>query len=406
MSRMPSHSPIAHDSTAATQLHRPDDRFIPIRAAHLTDALVEDAALFGIDASPLRTIAGAIRDVFEHEAARLERELCDAYAAVNPDRDTILPPDALLQRTPEGYSDLLDRLHGVLTQANYRPVPEVQIDAAIRAANTHGLRVRLHPERVEHFEVWVRGRGTVERWRRTWRHPVDGEPRRYDMCSRLVLIARLRDDPHVILKMFKDIPTVDIDALLPHAEVQMSWIDRLMLFGSGGGVAVSSAGKIVGLITGVLVLSKILWALLAGAVIIGVRTVLGYRRARHNRESQRTRHLYYQNLGNNEGVIHSLLSMIAQEECKEALLCYAFCQTGAPPVDSPDALAARIEEHLRQRYGVSLDFDAQDAIDKLGRLKLWNDRDRLTAVPPDEALRLLAGATPTDASPRPPTPAR
>jgi len=134
----------------------------------------------------------------------------------------------------------------------------------------------------------------------------------------------------------------------------LSWLDRLKLASGGAGLVGSTAGKVLGL--GALVVSRLLWILLVGAGALCVRTVLGYRNVRARRDLQRTSNLYYQNLANNAGVIHSLISMVAQEEFKEALLAYAACanavarlrapQAGSTPrSDSGRGLSARTVRH-------------------------------------------------------------
>jgi hypothetical protein len=382
-------SELASDPTADVEWHRPDCRFVPIRAGELIAALAEDKEQFGFDTDEFCSAAAALRDVIEQEAAAFERELADLYAAFNPDRDTrpVRPLPEL--RTLEAYADLNARLDYLLEKANFEQLSEVQIEAALRKANSYGLRIRLRPERVEQFAVWVRGRGTIERACRDWRHPLRGELRELPVFRRLVVVARLRDDPHVILKMFKDIPEDDVEALLPHAEVHMSWLDRMMLLGGGAGTLGTTATKVFKLAASVAILSKLLWVLLIGAATLLFRTIMGYRRARTSRDSQRTRHLYFQNLSNNAGVIYSLVSLVTQEELKEAALAYAFCHAPREQSWTAADLARRVEAYLSGRFGVELDFDAPDAIESLTRLKLWRDTLALRVVPCEEALERL-----------------
>ncbi len=379
---------ISEDPTATTDHHRPDDCFIPIRACDIAAALGSDRERLGPAAAALGHVAEAVADVIEQEALAFERALCDRYAAFNPDRDTEPPGPLDALRTPEGYAALHRRLEYLLENANFVRLDNVQIDAAVAQANSHGLRVRLNPDRVRELHTWVRGRGRIERRRRTWRHPWHGEARQYDVFRRLVVVARLRDDPHVLLKMFKEIPVVDVEALLPHAEVSMSWTDRLLAVGGGAGAVGSTAAKTFQIVTGVLVWSRLAWALLIGGGIIAFRTVLGYRSAQIKRDSQRTRHLYYQNLDNNAGVIHSLISMTAQEEAKEAMLAFAIAHAEGP-FESPAEIGPRVEAYLRRRFNVQVRFDLPDGLDALQRLGLRADDRGACVVAPDRAVDIL-----------------
>lgn len=382
---------LARDPTAHVATHLLDDCYIPVRSGDIVEAVVSDTATFGPDAADLRPVAEALRAIGEQEAAALERELAEHYALVNPDCDTIWLHDLKTLRTTDSYRELYERLEYLLEKSNYRRFEEVDLEQVVRSANSHGLTVKLSPDRIDSLAIWCRGRGVVDRTRRTARHPILGEKYQLPVYRRLVVIARLKDDPHVLLKMFKDIPEVDVDALLPHAEVQMNWFDRAQMMAGGAGTVGTTATKLFGLITGVAVLGQWLWVLLVGAVMITFRTVLGYRRARLQRDWQRTRHLYYQNLNNNAATIHTLVDMTTQEEFKEAFLAYAFCHAAraSSPLKSADDLRARIEQYIGQRLKGTVRFDVPDAIETLNRYRLWNSAaDFRVLLPADASTKL------------------
>jgi hypothetical protein len=379
-------NPLRGDPTAGTEIHRVDNRFIPVRPTELVRTLAEDEQRFGPTAGRVADVARAIRDVIDQEAVSLEREVTEIYSLFDPDRDTVALDDLDRQRTPEAYRALLDWLSYLLAKANFVKLSDVQIQAAVTAANSHGFKVRINPDRVEHIGIWVRGRGKRTTCNRTLRHPIKGESRRLEVYRRLIVTVRLIDDPHVLVKVFKDIPQVDIEALLPHAEVEMNWFDRLMMLGGGAGAAGTTGMKVFGMIAKVAALSKLAWVLLIGLVTILVRTFLGYKRAKKSRDSQRTQHLYYQNLSNNAGAIHCLIAMIAEEEAKEAILGYAFCRAFLEPVHDEVAFRTRIEVFLRTRFHALVDFDVPDALETLTRLNLWTNRAEFEVAGPDEAI--------------------
>ncbi|MCK4872942.1 MAG: DUF3754 domain-containing protein [Phycisphaerales bacterium] len=377
---------LLRDPTAGVVCHMPDDRFIPIRACDLVSAVAEDDR-FGDDHERLREVALALQDVIDQEALAFSRAITDCYAAFNPDRDTIpLSQDGATDKSAEQMHTWIEY---VFEKANFEQLDDVEIEEAIHAANTQGLRVRLRPELIEEMSLWVRGRSTMQRRFRTWRHPIRGVERELVVYRRLVVMARLHDDPNISLKLFKDIPIADLEALLPHAEVRMSWFDRFKAFGGGAGAAGSLVAKLLKLFTTVVVASRLMWILLAGFGLICLRAILGYRSTRRMRDSQRTQHLYYQNLDNNAGVIHTLISMIAQEELKEAVLGYAFCRTESDAIHGEADLARVVNNYLRERFDADVQFDAPDAIETITRLHLWADADELKPLEPDQAVRLL-----------------
>src|SRR5690606_38772197 len=129
------------------------------------------------------------------------------------------------------YEDFHRFLAHLLDKANYEQLDDVQIEQAVMRASSRHLSVRVDPKRVERLEVWIRGQGTSDVAYRPWWSPWRIEYQEVPIFRRLVIVARLAGAPHVIIKAYKEIPESDVKALLPHAEVTMSLIDRIKLLG-------------------------------------------------------------------------------------------------------------------------------------------------------------------------------
>ena len=376
---------IARDPSAGVE-HRPDDRFLPVRLCDLKTRLAADCDHFGPDASALADVADAFEDVLCQEAQSFARRLLDAYATVNPDRDTQPPkhdgpadPAAAIEHAEQGVSYLFDK-------ANFERLDDVQLAAVFEAANTLGVRVRIDESQVRRLSIWVRGRSTVTRTRRVWWRLYRPQRQTVEVFRRLGVVIELRDDPTLKLKLFKEIPVADVEALLPHARIAMSLLDRLKLIGGSAGALGSAAYKAI---SGAAALTSLAWAFLAGFATLAVRTFTGYRNTQLRRDSLRTQHLYFQNLANNAAVIYTLLTMIVQEETKEALLAYTFCHHNDPPAADRAGLDRRIETYIRDRFGANINFDAHDAFETLERLDLFDGRANLGVWRPTEAIHRL-----------------
>lgn len=373
-------------------LHTPDDRFIPLRAEDLRELLAKEFP----DAGGVFDRLGRIVD---HEAGALGRRLTNAYAPFNPDRDT-LDIHAPGGSPSDRYRELSRVLGHVFAKANFEWLGKELIRAAIAEKNSHGLRVRIDPEGVREMGIWVRGRGRMHRRVRTLRHPWRGVMREMTLCRRLAVLAWMPEEQAepdeapgsgpVWLKMFRDIPLADLEALLPHAEVRMNWWDRFQAFGGAGGALGSTAYKIGSIGLTVVKLSAFLWVAVLGLLTLGFRAFFGYRRAKSKRDAQRTQHLYYQNLANNAAATHLLVAKVAQEELKEAMLAYAMAHAArdAGPVRPAD-LRARAESFIRERFDTIVRFDVQDAIETLVRVGLVASPTRIEVSPPHEASRAL-----------------
>ena len=366
-----------------------DDRFVPVRVHDLCQHLRADVERFGTCPDALCEVAQVLEDVICEETDAFKRQVADAYADFSPDRDTIdlTPPG---ERFDEELHKVDGWLNYLLEKANFAELTPEQLAHVVAVANSLGLRVKLEPQRIERLRVYARGEGTVTRTFRTWRNPIKGEARELDVYRRLCVVVKLREEPHLRIKMFKDIPASDVEALLPHAEVAMSMFDRVQLFGGSAGALGSALYKLVLFILyGAVALSALLWTFLVGSFMLAFKAVTGYYRTRSRRNSQRTRHLYDQNLGNNAAVIHNLLAMIAQEETKEAFLAYAICHTTSEPFESAQAVDAAVEAYLKERFGVAVNFDCEDALETLTRLQLWSDAEHFRVLAPREAIAIL-----------------
>ena len=367
-----------------------DDRFIPVRAEDLAEVLSRDSQTFGEHAGALRAIAEAVTLVIDQEVGAFERELSHAYAPFNPDRDTLVMPGDEPSGEDGEADGVMDMLENLLWQANFEEMDDDQVIAAIQAANTHGMRIRLDPERVRILRVWVRGHGTATQWRRTWRRPWKKESFEVPVLKRLVVAVRMKASPHVMLKLFKEIPISDLESLLPHAKVKMSPREMVKLAATGSGTIWTLAFKII--TTGLAAAGQILYLVAAPLAALTWKTFSGYKRAIKDRDSERTKNLYFQNLANNASAIHMLATVVAQSEVKEALLAYAFCVAHELEGER-DALADKldrvVEAYLKAKFDVDVNFDMPDALETMDRLALWEDRDRLRVVPPEQALGVL-----------------
>ncbi|MEM8836200.1 MAG: DUF3754 domain-containing protein [Planctomycetota bacterium] len=380
-----------HPESLREQLEHPDDRFLPIRPEDLVSAIASDPARF-------HSVSAAASGLFEWldravdlETSEFQDQLSRLYASFDPHRDTVLLDDPAIAQGDERARSLLNRLRYLFDKANFERLNEVQIEQALAEANTHGLRVRVDPERVTRLELFVRGRSSATRRRRSWRRPRSGIEHEVEVYRRLVVIVQMADDPTIILKMFRDIPVADLEALLPHAEVQMSLFDKAKVFGGGAGALGGLVTKVSQIVAGAtFAATQILWVAVVALGGLAMRSFFGYRRTKHFRNSQRTHHLYYQTVANNNGVLATLVAMVGREEVKEALLAYAFLAADDEgKLVSERAIDDRVEMWLLEHFGVEINFDCPDAIETLERFGLFEDRAALRVLPPTEALRAI-----------------
>lgn len=383
------------DQDASVQAEVPiDHRYIPVRPEAIARAISQDTNTFGTFAAQAESLLEALSLVIESETAALRHTLDGRYAAFNPDCIE-LPENEDDLRSPADAEALGDAIRYVFEKANFVRLDDVQIEEAITAANSQGYRVRLDPDAIEHMDLYVRGLGKIERTLRHWRAPIRGRMREFNIYRRLGVALRLKDSDHILLKLFRDIPIADIEALLPHAQIQMSWTDRVRVGFGGAGALGGLALKVAK--GGAFIAPTAL--LIPAAVALGglsVKSFFGYRRTKHLRASQRIHHLYHQNLASNAAVLHVLLAFVTTQEINEALLLYAHL-VEHPQSDEMMNASARHErisrsigEWLQRHFNALVEFEFDDAMETLDRLDLWDDRSQLAVrdvAAADEVLR-------------------
>jgi hypothetical protein len=254
----------------------------------------------------------------------------------------------------------------------------------------------------DQLEVFARGDILGRRSRRRLKNFYRLEEVDVPTYQRLIVAFRPRDHKKlggqvdtqaVCLKIFKNIPKVDLEMLLPGTSVKMTLVDRgRILLPAAAGVAVT----IYKIVKGAFVLAFAgLYGVLAslglvgGTIGYGIKSFLGYLRAKDKYQLNLTRSLYYQNLDNNGGVLYRLLDEAEEQEFREAVLAYFLLWRQAGSSGWPQArLDRESEAYLYRATGIDVDFEVEDALRKLERLKLVETLPdgRLRAVPPDEAL--------------------
>tara|TARA_B110000438_G_scaffold168579_1_gene161123 strand:+ start:55 stop:450 length:396 start_codon:yes stop_codon:yes gene_type:complete len=98
----------------------------------------------------------------------------------------------------------------------------------------------------------------------------------------------------------------------------------------------------------------------------------------------------YKGQANNAAVLNMVIDMAEEQEVKEALLAYTFLLVDQKNHDY-DSLDQRIEQWLLDTFNVDVGFEIEDAIIKLGDMKLLSKKDdgTLAVLPIKQSLKIL-----------------
>ena len=377
------------------------ERAIPIRPCDLTRLLLAEPELSASQRIALSQLGKMFGAVFHYEYHAWLDELKELYAPFDPDSDCIDLDGLSRVATDEADEAFLHPLEAALIRANYRPLRREVIEHAVQAPNEQGLNFVPDFSLFEHLKVYVRGNTRVIRNVRSLKTRFRKRQVVFDGYERFVVAIKfkagvdlgdyVRSDV-IYLRLFKDVPHVDMEMHLPEqgTKVKMRWIDRLQIASP--------------LFTGVPTLAMRLfnYALLSNVALAGVvfapfslaiNSFYGFQRARQRHMHRMIRHLYYLTLATNASVITSLVDAAEEEEYKEALLAYYVLWRGRDdPAGWDEArLDAAVEAFLKEKTGLVVDFEVKDAVRKLARLGLVHPdpAGHLRAAPVDQALAIL-----------------
>ncbi|MFO0950852.1 MAG: DUF3754 domain-containing protein [Isosphaeraceae bacterium] len=380
------------------------ERAMPVRQGDLTRLLIAQPGLSADDRVQLGQFGRLLGAMFHSEFYERLRELKELYAPLDPDSDYIELGEHTAARTERSDEDFLARLESALVRANYRPLSLKVIESAVSAPNEMGLTYIPDFSLFEHLKVHVRG---FTRLSRDFRAAATGFRKgvaELDAYQRMVVALKFKPGPEhgplvrsdvVYLRMFKDVPHVDMEMHLPEqgTKVRMRLIDKAqiasplftglpaLVYKLFGAAAISTLG------------TAAMGSLILAPITIGVNSFFGFHRAKQKHLHSMIRRLYYLTIANNGSVLTRLIDSAEEEEYKEAMLAYFFLWRGeqdGQPWDIP-RLDARIEAFLQAQTGLEINFEVSDALQKLFRLGLarHDHRGHLFAIPIEEALRAL-----------------
>src|SRR5690242_8166826 len=383
-----------HEAAAPEQF----DRVIRLRKAELIGGLVAEG---GLDVAGFGQLARRLGAVFHYQYFEELERLREVYFDFDPEVDPHACGAAPDIET--AYRSLSDETVRILTEANF---VEISQDEMMRAFTEHArVRVKLKAPVGDYRDIRMFRRGhhveTIEvptwfglRKRKldvvvyddvvlmvaTWPGNVTRSDARRFARSRGAG-QKIRSGA-VLFKYFRHVARGDLEALFPNVRVVMSLIDQLTLGVPAlvGGVPIliklASTLTVLFVVAGFyLGLSGTLrdndteqaLAALSGLFALGafvLRQWGNFHRQSLIHQKQVTDNIYYRNINNNTGIFNYLIGEAEEQDWKEALLAFYSLSTAEAPL-TPEALGARVETLLMQRFGLRVAFGGEDALGKL-----------------------------------------
>lgn len=379
------------------------ENFVPLRKSDLVSLLCHQPDVLPDEAADFKRLCSLLEATIHFEFQALLEELKNAYAPFDPDADTRSLWVMARSDRDQRARDLFDKLGTILARANFRRLSRADIEQAMHAMSDFGVNLHVDFKQFHQLEVHARGIEVDRRPRRNWRSLFRTQVVDVPVYRRLVVAFRIHEEHEstsdtesetIYLKVFKNIPTMDLDMLLPNSRLKMTVMGRsrvLLPIISGSALAVWKIVQAVAIMAYAGISLTVL-ALVGGSVGYGLRSFHSHLRTKQKYQLNLTRSLYYQNLDNNAGVLYRLLDEAEEQECREAILAWFFLwQRAGDRGWAAHELDRRIEEFLAQVAHIHCDFEIGDALAKLRRLGLIETTadEKLRAIPIAQALSVM-----------------
>ena len=398
------------------------ERFIPIAYDEILRGCVEYLDVTDIERH--ERLSKALHLYYYHFFYSELQELKENYHPFNPDSDVVkvsLSSEEYERR--EGL--LFEQITPILNHANYEMLTEEMLEETMNKTSPYGVEVSVDFDDFEEIQLYFRGESHQTESRRdprklylktiTHTEPVFRrlfliiKPKHID--TRAAEIAKkegkdvakvrkklLKQNPLLItdssnrsiyIKLFKNIPQMDLEMLFPNTKVKMTLFDKVKLGVLGGGGTVGGGSTLIAKLSAAAI--DPISALMALGAFGGIlwRQVKEVFTRRTHYMAQLAKNLYFHNLDNNAGALNYMIDMASEEESKEALLAYLFLSHSDEAM-SKEELDSAIEVYVSESYGIEMDFEVNDGLDKLRSLGILVEEDGVLRVKePIETSELL-----------------
>jgi hypothetical protein len=390
------------------------EQYIPFDKEFLLEQQIAECTADKKEAENFHKLFEILEHYFHYEAFNLIRKLKINYALFDPDLSPAEREEFIGKSSLSLFKEALKK---VLERGNYVRVDQDTIDEAFLHSDLIGLKLEIDFNDFKEYGIYVRGHHTTRE--SVTRFLLFRKEIEFEYYDRVMIYLKYNDAKHftdkkiplnklpfdpdcIVLKIFKRVPKNDLETIFPNAIPRMSATDKILFWvpGIGGGVSLLStkvipalikmyeayrSGESLDLLNGKAALNQGLLALgiLAGYLF---RQYSSFVNKKIRFSKMLSDSLYFKNLGNNSGAFYSLLNSSEEEELKETILAYSFLNSSKNPMTAEE-LDSKIESWFKAKLNTDLDFDVEDALNKLRSIGLGIERNgKWSVLPVDQAL--------------------
>ena len=390
-------------------IYQDREAFIPYRRQEIIELCLRDGKLSPQQAQKFRDFCQILAAYYHFKFHHLLENLKSNFTAFNPDADlkTNFPAD--LTQKDQMEAELIADFKQLLERANYLPVSQQSLERAFKKRTLIKLDTQVDFNDFDWMICYCRGdiyqMTLVKKW--FWLKKI---PKTIDIFERVALLIKYKDKDYfakqkdnnltfnpgkAYIYLYKNIPKFDINFIFPNVKIKMTWRDRIILIIAAIGAAIPMFLKVLPrllLIIGIILfitmgkvpveplkvrqedvenMMPILVTSLSLLVTFGgfaVRQYISYKNKQIKFQKDVTETLFFRKLAVNLGVFQSLIDAAEEEECKEVILVYYHLITSESRL-KPEKLDNKIEAWMDTNFGTKIDFDIQNTLKSLTKIK-------------------------------------
>ena len=401
------------------------ERFLPVTRFALIERLTQDHLWPAGQAAEARRFFRYLDYWRQQQYTSQLLDLDQCYEPFSPDSDLLMTREYSQSERTSLKRRLIGGFESLLVRANYERVDASGLEINTRDSH-YGLDLKVDMDAFEDLVIYYRGASSKRDSRRTLAKFMRKTEFDVPIYQRLCILFKLKpfetrvadlierekiarpeaerrvtkmrsilpegiNDSLVYLKLFKNIPRTDLEMVFPNTEVRFRPFDKLKLglsAGSGLGMgAVGAAGKVALLATNPLAAA----GAVAGLGGVAARQAVAFMNQKQKYMVVMARNLYFHSMADNRGVILKIAARGAEEDIKEEVLLYSvLAKEKSTRADLP-AIDNAIEQYLIRTFGMAVDFEIEDALDRLLKDGIVTEGPdgTLVTLPPKEAAQKI-----------------
>lgn len=378
------------------------ERFIPFTKQDIITLCSDDlASETSLDTESFIHVCTILSSLLHFQYHGLLENLKKSYAPFDPNADTHSLAIPSKEQLIDHQKNFAESFEQILNSANFEKITEQDIQTALNEESLFKVRLEVAFNDFEQMVFYRRGESQKTE---TLRQFLGLKKKSFTFThyDRVAVYIKFKNKEYfvnkklpvgfepgaTIIKLFQNVPKADLEMLFPNSEIRMRPIDKFIIGLSaligGAVVLITKLGASLILLAtlfafwigmsdeSVKMSQKQLIALALGFGVFGSFVFKEWTKFK-NRKIKFMKaladNLYYKNLDNNAGVFQTLVNEAEEEDFKEAILAYTFllkCPEGL----SAQALDKAIESWFNNKLQCSLDFEINDALEKLNTMEL------------------------------------